>query len=74
MMVGEECSTAISDLSNGVCSISETQTTTSTSTGAVVGGVTAVVVVLVVVVAIVVIIALIMRHRCGHFSFVSAKK
>ena len=74
MRVGEECFTAISDLREGVCSSSETQTTTSSSTGTVVGGVTAVVVVLIVAVAVVVIIALIMRHRCGHFSFVSAKK
>ena len=56
--VGEECSTAISDMSEGVCSNSGAQT----STGAVVGGVTAVVVVLVVAVAVVVIIALILRE------------
>ena len=67
--VGEECSTAISDLS-GVCSNSGAQT----STGAVVGGVTAVVVVLVVAVAVVVIIALILRHRCGHISLQTAQE
>ena len=68
--VGEKCSTAISDLSEGVCSNSEAQT----STGAVVGGVTAVVVVLVVAVAVVVIIALILRHRCGHISLQTAQE
>ena len=70
MWVGEECSTAISDLSEGVCSSSEAQT----STGAIVGGVTAVSVVLVVAVAVVVIIALIMRHRYGHISLQTAQE
>ena len=70
MWLGEECSTAISDLSEGVCSSSEAQT----STGAVVGGVTAVVVALVVAVAVVVIIALIMRHRYGHISSQTAQE
>ena len=70
MWMGEECSTAISDLSEGVCSSSEAQT----STGAIVGGVTAVVVVLVVVVAVAVIIVLIMRHRYGHISLPTAQE
>ena len=73
MRVGEECSTvstAISDLSEEVCSSSGAQT----STGAVVGGVTAVVVVLIVAVAVVVIIALILRHRCGHISLQTAQE
>ena len=71
MRVGEECSTfstAISELSEGICSSSGAQTATSTSTGAVVGGVTAVVVFLVVAVTVVVIIALNTRNRCGHLS------
>ena len=68
--VGEECSTAISDLNEGVCSNLVAQT----STGAVVGGVTVVVVVLVVAVAVVVIIALILRHRCGHISLQTAQE
>ena len=70
MRVGEECSTAISDLSEGVCSNLGAQT----STGAVVGGVTAVVVFLVVAVAVVVIITLILRHRCGHISLQTAQE
>ena len=69
MWLGEECSTAISDLSEGVCSSSGAQT----STGAIVGGVTAVVVALVVAVAVV-IIALIMRHRYGHISLTTAQE
>ena len=71
--VGKECSTvstAISDLSDGVCSSSGAQT----NTGAVVGGVTAVVVVLVVAVAVVVIIVLSSKHRRGHISLQTAQE
>ena len=80
MWLGEECSTAISDLSEGECFRSESQTdscacsNTCASTGAIVGGVSAVIVVLVVAVAVVVIIILIMRNRCGHVSFQTAEE
>ena len=79
MWLGKNCSTAISDLSEGECSSSVAQidacacTNTCSSTGAIVGGVTAVVV-LVVVVAVVVIIALIIRNRCGHVSLPTAEE
>ena len=74
MRVGKECFTAILDLNEGVCSTSETQSTTSTSIGALVGGTIAGVVVLVLALATVFLIVRTMRHRCGYFSFVSAKK
>ena len=70
MRVGEECSTAISDLSEGVCSCSETLSSPNASIGGIVGGTTAGAAVLLVVVTVIVIIALILalRKRSGcHF-------
>ena len=80
MWLGENCSTAISDLSEGECSSSVAQTDSSactntcSSTGAIVGGVTAVIFVLVVAIAVMFIIALIIRNRCGHFSLPTAEE
>ena len=80
MWLGENCSTVISDLSEGECSSSVAQTdscactNTCSSTAAIVGGVTAVVFVLVVAIAVVVIIALIIRNRCGHISLPTAEE
>ena len=80
MWLGDNCSTAISDLSKGECASSVAQTdtcscsNTCSSTGAIVGGATAVIIVLVVSVAVVVIIVLIMRNRCGHVSLKTAEE
>ena len=80
MWLGDNCSSAISDLSKGECSSSVAQTdtcscsNTCSSTGAIVGGTFAIIIVLVVAVAVVVIIVLIMRNRCGHFSLKTAEE
>ena len=76
MLLGDNCSSAISDLSKGECSSSVAQTDTNTclSIRTIVGGATAVMIVLVVAVAVVVIIVLIMRNRCGHYSLKTAEE
>ena len=61
--VGEECSTAISDLSEGVCSSSGVQI--ESCAGAIGGLAAAVAVVLVVAVAVIVVIVLVMRKSSG---------
>ena len=61
--VGEKCSTAISDLSEGVCSSSGAQT--ESCAGAIGGLAAAVAVVLVVAVAVIVGIVLVMRKSSG---------
>ena len=66
MWVGEECSTTISDLSEGVCSSSGTQT--DLYTGAIGGLAAVIVVVLVVAIAVVIIFVLVMRKRSGSIS------
>ena len=58
MRVGEECSTAISDLSEGVCS---SGAQTESCAGAIGGLAAAVAVVVVVAVAVIVVIVLVMR-------------
>ena len=80
MWLGDNCSTAISDLKEGQCSNSVAQThncsysKTCSSTGAIVGGATAVIIVLVVSLAVVVVIALITRNRCGNISLKTAER
>ena len=61
--VGEECSTAISDLSEGVCSSSGNQI--GSCAGAIGGLAAAVAVVLVVAIAVIVVIVLLMRKSSG---------
>ena len=79
MRLGEDCTTTVSDLSSGVCSVFGAQTDTcececpstnsseSTNTGAIVGAVVAVVGVLIIA-AIAVATLLILRSRRGKFS------
>ena len=69
MRVGEECSTAISDLSEGVCSSSGAQT--DWSAGAIGGLVAAVAVVLVVAIAVIIVIVLAMRKSSGPIAGVT---
>ena len=63
MCVGKECSMAISDLSEGVCSSSRAQN--DSCAGAIGGLAAAVVVVLVVAIAVIVVIVLVMRKSSG---------
>ena len=64
MRVGEECSTAISDLSEGICSHSSGAQTDSCA-GAIGGLAAAVAVVLVVAIAVIIVIVLVMRKSSG---------
>ena len=67
--VGEECSTAISDLSEAVCSSSGAQT--DSCAGAIGGLVAAVAVVLVVAIAVIIVIVLVMRKSSGPITGVT---
>ena len=69
MWVGEECSTAISDLSEGVCSSSGAQT--DSSAGAIRGLAAAIAAVLVVAIAVIVVIVLLMRKSSEPISGVT---
>ena len=69
--VGEECSTAISDLSEGVCSSSGAQT--DSSAGAIGGLATALAIVLVVAIAVIIVIVLAMRKSSGPIAGVTEK-
>ena len=71
MWVGEDCSTAISDLSEGVCSSSGTQT--DLCTGAIGGLAAVIVVVLVAAIAVVIIVVLVMRKRSGSIPQTNKK-
>ena len=71
MWVGEECSTAISDLSEGVCSSSGTQT--DLCTGAIGGLVAVIVVVLVVAIAVVIIVVLVIRKHSRPITVTTEK-
>ena len=79
MRLGEDCTTTVSDLTSGVCSVFGTQTDTcececpSTNTGAIVGAVVAVVGVLIIA-AIAVATLLILRSRRGKFSLQKAEE
>ena len=61
--VGEECPTAISDLSEEICSSSGAQT--NSCTGAIGGLAAAVAIVLVVAIAVIIVIVLVMRKSSG---------
>ena len=69
MRLGEDCTTTVSDLSSGVCSVfgAQTDTSESTNTGAIVGAVVAVVGVLIIA-AIAVATLLILRSHRGKLS------
>ena len=74
MRVGEECSTAISDLSEGVCSSSGAQTDSCTGAIAIGGLTAAVAVVLVVAITVIIIvIVLVMRKRFGPIPGAAAE-
>ena len=77
MRLGEDCTTTVSDLSSGVCSVFGAQTDTSecpsTNTGAIVGAVVAVAAVLIIA-AIAVATLIILRSRRGKFSLQKAEE
>ena len=75
MRLGEDCTTTVSDLSAGVCSVfgAQTDTSESTNTEAIVGAVVAVAAVLIIA-AIAVATHLILRSCRGKFSLQNAGK
>ena len=77
MKLGEDCTTTVSDLSAGVCSVFGAQIDThecpTTNTGAIVGAVVAVAAVLIIA-AIAVATLLILRNRRGKLSLQKAEE